>query len=120
MTQSEGTFSSFAEKIVKLKSFKNMKRIVLIFGLIGGVIVTSLMLLMLPETKEDFKSGEIIGYSTMLIALSSIFFAIKLHRDKNLGGSITFGKGFLLGLYITLVAGVIYSIGWEIYYQTSA
>jgi hypothetical protein len=98
---------------------KKMKKTVITFGLIAGVIVTALMYITIPFTHEskDFENGEVLGYLSMLIAMSMIFFAIKAYRDKHLGGTIKFGKGFLVGLYITLIAGVVYGIGWEVYYQ---
>jgi len=76
--------------------------------------------LSLTKDKNNFELGEVLGYSTMIIALSTIFFAIKAFRDKHQHGMITFGKSFLIGLYITLIAGAIYAIGWEIYYQNFA
>lgn len=33
---------------------------------------------------------------------------------------INFGKSFLIGLYITLIAGAIYVLCWEIYYTNYA
>jgi hypothetical protein len=99
-----------------------MKKIVITFGLIGGVLVSGLMYLTMPHGKEqaDFENGEILGYLSMIIALSTIFFGIKILRDKHQGGKITFKRGFVLGLYITLVASALYIISWEIYYQTIA
>lgn len=91
-----------------------MKRIVLTYGLIGGIIVSGMMFLTIGSGKHDFDNGELIGYTTMVIALSSIFFGVKTYRDKHLGGSIAFGKAFLLGLYITLVASTLYVASWMI------
>jgi len=45
---------------------------------------------------------------------------VKQYRDKYNGGVIKFGKAFLIGLYITLVAGLIYVIAWEIFFNTYA
>lgn len=89
-----------------------MKRIILTYGIIGGIIVTAMMWLTLGGENHDFDSGLWIGYTTMVIAFSAIFFAVKGYRDKHLGGSITFGKAFLLGLYITLFVSTIYVASW--------
>src|ERR1700754_1014324 len=99
-----------------------MKKIVITFGLIAVVLVCLFMYLTMPHGKEqaDFENGEILGYLSMIIALSTIFFGVKILRDKHQGGVITFKRGFVLGLYITLVSAVMYIIGWEIYYQTTA
>jgi hypothetical protein len=96
-----------------------MKKVVLTFGLIAGILVVGLMFFTLPKEKQDFEMGEILGYATMLVALSSIFFGIKTLRDRYEGGTITFQRAFLCGLYITLIASFIYAFGWEFYYQNS-
>jgi hypothetical protein len=96
-----------------------MKKIVLSYGLISGAIISVLMLITMPHSMEDFdmESGQWIGYTTMVIALSMVFFAIKSYRDKYQQGVISFGKGFLTGLYITLIAGSMYAFTWEIMYR---
>ncbi|MBK8341587.1 MAG: DUF4199 domain-containing protein [Flavobacteriales bacterium] len=96
-----------------------MKRIVLTYGIIGGIIVSAMMWLTLGSGKHDFDNGMWIGYTTMVIALSTIFFAVKGYRDKHLGGSITFGKAFLMGLYITLVVSTLYVASWMVLSATS-
>lgn len=98
-----------------------MKKIVLTYGIISGIIVTTLMLvgISVMQHKEDMSSSMLLGYTTMVISLSLIFFAVKSYRDNELGGMISIGKGFLIGLYITLIAGSIYAIGWDIYYRST-
>jgi len=98
-----------------------MKRIVLIFGLIAGVICGAMFFIFHPSDGQmDFENGMLKGYITITIALSSIFFAVKQFRDNYNGGSIKFLKAFLMGLAITLVAGIVYAIFWEVYYQNYA
>lgn len=89
-----------------------MKRIILTYGIIGGIIVSAMMWLTLGSDGHDFDKGMWIGYTTMVIALSTIFFAVKTYRDKHLDGSINFGKAFLMGLYITLMASTMYVASW--------
>ncbi|MBK8500579.1 MAG: DUF4199 domain-containing protein [Flavobacteriales bacterium] len=91
-----------------------MKKIILTYGIIGGIIVSAMMWLTLGSGNHDFDNGMWIGYTTMVIALSTIFFAIKGFRDKHLHGSITFGKAFLMGLYITLVVSTLYVASWMV------
>lgn len=97
-----------------------MKKIVLIFGLIAGIICAGMFFLTMPEDFESMDNGELIGYITMIIALSSIFFAVKQYRDKHLDGQIKFGKAFQIGIYITLVAAAVYVLSWEFYYTNYA
>jgi len=91
-----------------------MKKIVLTYGIIGGVIVSAMMWLTLGSGKHDFDNGMRIGYTTMVIALSTIFFAVKTYRDKYLGGEINFARAFLMGLYITLIASTMYAASWMV------
>jgi hypothetical protein len=98
-----------------------MRKIVLTYGIISGIIVTTIMLISIAvmQDKNNFETGEVIGYTSMVLALALIFPATKTYRDKEQNGTITFGRAFMLGLYITLIAGCIYAIGWEVYYRNS-
>ncbi|MGV3638572.1 MAG: DUF4199 domain-containing protein [Flavobacteriales bacterium] len=91
-----------------------MKRIILTYGIIAGLIVSAMMWFTLGDGEHDWENGEMIGYTTMVIALSMIFFGVKDYREKHLGGSITFGKAFLVGLYITLIASTMYVASWMV------
>jgi hypothetical protein len=93
-----------------------MKKIIIIYGLIAGAIVSAMMLITMPMYKEGtlkLDNGEVVGYTTMVIAFSVIFVAIKSYRDKQSDGVITFWKGVKIGLMITLIASVMYGLTWE-------
>ena len=93
-----------------------MKKIVLTFGLISGAIVSAMFMITMPLYKNgtlSMDNGEIIGYSTMVISLSLIFFGIKSYRDNHLSGVIKFGKAFQVGLLIAVIASLFYAISWE-------
>lgn len=96
-----------------------MKKIVLTFGAISGLIISIFMLLFIhfSGAERDFKVAEIIGFAVIFLASALIFFAIKSYRDNHNGGVVSFGKAFLIGLYITLIASAIHTTGWMIYYQ---
>jgi hypothetical protein len=95
-----------------------MRKNVLVFGTISGLIVTAFMIYSTAKcyTNADFESSEIIGYSSMIVAFAFIFVGIKNYRDKYNGGAITFGKAFKIGLYITLIAGTFYVVAWLVEY----
>jgi hypothetical protein len=100
-----------------------MKKVILIFGIIAGSIVSAMMFITMPMYDEgilNFDNGEIVGYTTMVIALSMVFFGIKSYRDNHADGAITFGQGFKVGILITLIACIMYVISWEICYHTIA
>lgn len=94
-----------------------MAKIVIIFGLISGAIIALLMTaltLFVSDGTLNFDNGTIVGYTTMLIALSMIFFGIKSYRDNH-GGRITFLKGLQVGILITLISALCYGVTWEVY-----
>jgi len=97
-----------------------MKRNSLVFGIISGVIISTFMgvsmaIMSCGSSEKDGGSGSmIIGFSAMAVAFSFIFVGIKNYRDKQNGGTITFGKGFLLGLMISLIASTLYVITWAV------
>ncbi len=98
-----------------------MKKIVITFGLISGAIAAGLMWLLIAVQNSgmvDIEHGMTLGYATMIIALSMVFFGVKSYRDSN-GGHITFLKGLQVGILISLVCGVCYAGSWELYYRGS-
>jgi pheromone shutdown protein TraB len=98
-----------------------MRKTVLTYGLISGGILVLVLLITIPfmDDMMDSGTGEWLGYISMIAALSVIFIGIKNFRDNNSGGMISFGKAFLIGLNITLVASVFYIAGWVTYMNTS-
>jgi len=97
-----------------------MKKIILTYGLIAGTIVAILMLITMPMLHNEIiapDSGELVGYTTMVIALSMIFFGIKSFRDNYANGVVTFWRGCQIGLLITLIAAVMYGLAWEVTYS---
>ena len=98
-----------------------MRKIVLTFGLIAGAILSAMMLMTLPFLDRiGFDKGEIIGYTTMVLAFLMVFFGVKSYRDNVAGGSVTFGRALTVGLLITAVASVCYVATWEVIYYKLA
>jgi hypothetical protein len=95
-----------------------MKKNVLVFGSIAGLIITTMMVFSAYEccTNPEMKSNDVIGYAGMIAAFSFIFIGIRNYRDKFNSGTITFGKAFLTGFYMSLVASTIYVGVWLIDY----
>lgn len=92
-----------------------MLRKILTYGSVAGLVVGVPLFTMavLMNGQPPSKYGVLIGYLTMLVALSAVFIAIKRHRDEALGGVIRFWPAFGLGLAISLVASVFYVLAWE-------
>lgn len=97
-----------------------MKKIILIYGLIAGIVVAIPMLftasLCHADSNFDYSKSMLIGYASMIIAFSMIFVGIRSYRNSYNNGIISFGKAFQIGLFIALVASSIYVIGWLIEY----
>ncbi len=91
-----------------------MFRKILSYGAVAGLIVgIPLSVITVTMSGNPPSYGVALGYSIMLIALSTVFVAIKRHRDKELGGVIGFWPALGLGLGISVVAGIFYVAAWE-------
>tara|TARA_B100001063_G_C16766952_1_gene559249 strand:- start:2559 stop:3077 length:519 start_codon:yes stop_codon:yes gene_type:complete len=93
-----------------------MKKISVIYGLIGGIIVSAFMALTIPnmDADTDMTLSMFMGFASMIVALSTVFLGIKKYRDVYLNGVISFGKAFLIGLYISLIASTMYVLTWMV------
>ena len=98
-----------------------MKRTVLVFGLIAGIILSVFIFVSVPYmrnmTAESMSTSMFVGYAVQLLTFSLIFFAIKQYRDKYNNGLISFGKAFRIGLWISLIGSMFYVITWAIAYN---
>lgn len=74
------------------------------------VLAFSLSYFIFPHGPESMAKQEVVGYVGIFLGLVAIFFAVKHHRDRNLGGKISFGKAFGLGMVVATVAGFIVGI----------
>ncbi len=93
-----------------------MKKNIIIYGLIAGIVVSFLMLFSISFNIDDLNISLFIGYASMLIAFSFVFVGIRNFRDKYNAGVISFGKAFKIGIMIVLIASTIYVISWLIDY----
>lgn len=95
-----------------------MKKIVWVCGLIGGIIVSTVMAVSIGRCYDtnNYEGNMLIGYASMLAAFSLIFVGIRNYRDRYNNGVISFGKAFKTGLFIALIASTMYVITWMICY----
>lgn len=95
-----------------------MKRNVLIFGLILGVIMCINLFYTVHRcyTQPDMQSNDVLGYAAMVIVFSMTFFGIRNYRNRELNGVISFGKAFKTGALIALVGSTMYVVIWLFYY----
>jgi hypothetical protein len=94
-----------------------MRKIVLTFGLIAGAIMAAMMCITMAfQDQIGFDRGAIVGYTSMVLAFLMVFFGVRSYRDSVAGGSVKFGRAFVVGLMITLVATACYVATWEVIY----
>src|SRR4051794_21727621 len=100
---------------VHISSESRMKRIVWTFGLIAGVVLSVLMSIQMSFHDDiGFDRGEIIGYTTMVLAFLMVYFGVRSYRDNVGGGTVSFGRAFMVGLCIMLIASVCYVATWQL------
>lgn len=93
-----------------------MKRIVLTFGLLSGVLSAAMMLATVPfMDRIGFDRGVVVGYTAIVLSFLLVFFGIRSYREAN-GGRITFGRGLAVGILITLISCVFYVATWQLIY----
>lgn len=97
-----------------------MKRIVWTFGLIAGAIMAAMMVVTTPFLEQIGDKGEIVGYTTMVVAFLMVYFGTRAYRDTILSGAIGFGRAFKVGILITLIASACYVATWEVISRTMA
>lgn len=94
-----------------------MKKTVLTFGLISGLMISVLMggsLLLANRIGSGHSMA--IGYTIMVASFLLVYFGVRSYRDNELAGGISFGRAFACGILITLVTTVCYVAMWEILY----
>ncbi|MEM1002853.1 MAG: DUF4199 domain-containing protein [Bacteroidota bacterium] len=84
------------------------------YGLIAGFIIFMLHLT-LGIDNLDYSTNEILGYVSIFISLSFIFFGIKHYRDKVNNGLISLGKAIMIGVLISVLVGLGIAIADYIY-----
>jgi len=88
-----------------------MKATIKRYGLYGAgtLIVLSFLGWFIGKGQDlDFGTQEIIGYVTIVVALSFVFFGIKHFRDRESNGSVSFLQALKIGLWISLITGLAF------------
>ena len=96
---------------------------IMIAGLAAGLFTGGVLFVGISMSRdamaEGHEGGHLFGYVSMLLALSLIFFAVKRQRDIAQGGVIKFLPAFGMGLAISVVASIVYALGWELTLATT-
>jgi len=95
-----------------------LKKTVLRYGLYGSITICALFLLSwFLGTIFDYSTQEIIGYVSMVVALTFVYFGIKHYRDIENQGVVTFKKGLVIGVLISLVTAFAFGVLDVIYVE---
>jgi hypothetical protein len=98
-----------------------VKKTVLTFGVISGVLSSAMMLVAVLFIDEiGFDRGVFVGYTAIVLSFLLVFFGIRSYRDNVAGGAISFGRGFTVGILITLISCAFYVLSWLAYSDTLA
>lgn len=97
-----------------------MKKTVITFGLISGVVSSALMMLgTVPLVDRiGFDRAMYVGYAAIVLGFMLVFFGIKSYRDNVGGRQVSFGKAFQVGILITLISCTFYALAWVPLYFT--
>jgi hypothetical protein len=93
-----------------------MGRIIAVYGIIAGIVVaigTLAGMAMVPDGGGTI--GMVVGYLTMLVAMSLVFVGVRQYRNVVLGGIIRFWQALWAGLGIAAIACLFYVLAWEVY-----
>jgi hypothetical protein len=85
-----------------------MKQTVLkygLYGLLSGFIIFTIHLT-LGIDNFDYTTNEILGYVSIFLSLSFIYFGIKHFRDNINNGVVSLGKAILIGSLISVLVGI--------------
>ncbi len=96
-----------------------MKNLIIKYGLYSGLVSSALMLMMTLRMKQTHscEGGEVYGYGGMILSMLFVYLGVRMYRDRERGGVISFGEAFKVGGLIALISCVCYVITWLLIYQ---
>lgn len=93
-----------------------MKSTINKYGLFGAITGFVIFISHLAFAKNlSYSTLEVLGYISIFLSLSFIYFGIKHFRDNVNEGSITLGKALIIGLLISVLVGIGIAIADFIY-----
>jgi hypothetical protein len=93
-----------------------MKKIVLKFGIISGIIASMMMAATVPF-EDKIGHSLILGYATIVASFLLVYFGVRSYRNSIGGAKISFGRAFAVGICITLITCLFYVATWEVIFH---
>lgn len=88
-----------------------MKKTILKYGGYGALTICVLFLISWFALADlDMGIQEVIGYASMVVALSLVYFGIRHFRDQYNNGALTLGQGIRIGLGISLITALAFGL----------
>lgn len=85
------------------------------FGLVLGGIQAAIMFSFAPvilSNDSSLHSSQLVGYTSLIVSLSLIYFGIRDHKVITLGGEISFKEAIKTGASIAFISALIYTASW--------
>jgi len=96
---------------------KPMTKTVLLFGLISGAVHLVMTAATIPFIySHSFTMSDVFGYTAVVLSALILFFGIRSYRQRTPDGRMTFGRGFAVGILITLVFCACHIVTFEVLY----
>ncbi|MDX2002194.1 MAG: DUF4199 domain-containing protein [Chitinophagales bacterium] len=90
-----------------------MKKHILIYGLLSGIIVSIVMLISVAQFNSGAKGSEYWGFGGMFVAFSLIFVALYQIR-KSEGNRLSFLRGLGAAVAIAFITSTMYVASWMV------
>lgn len=88
-----------------------MKKTILRFGAYGSITICILFLISWFVLNDlPMSVQEILGYASMIVSLSFVYFGIKHFRDKENEGKISFKRALAIGILISLITALVFGL----------
>lgn len=95
-----------------------MNKTIVRYGLYSAAAMVLFFLgtyLFFGNSPSNWTLQEVLGYLSMVLALSFVFFGIRHYRNNENGGQLNFAQGMKLGLLITLISSLAFGIFDSLY-----
>ncbi len=91
-----------------------MNKIILRYGFFSGILSAALVVGTGFYLQKNGVAGssEIWGYTGMVISMIFIFIGVRVYRDQERGGVISFGEALKVGGLMALISCVCYAVAW--------
>jgi cellobiose-specific phosphotransferase system component IIC len=96
-----------------------MKNLILKYGLLSGAASVVLMTATTLWFRQSGKleGGEWFGYGGMILSMVIVFIGVRVFRDQQRNGVISFGEAFKVAGLMCLISCTCYVVGWMLIYH---